>query len=79
MFNHYHYWPEYEAYRRQEKLLEDARIDQLIRRERPGRPGLVARLVAALGSTFQSLVERPKQKSRDEFDLTTLTAERSRP
>jgi hypothetical protein len=75
MFNHYHYWPENQAYERQEALLKQARLEQLLRQEKLRTPGLAARLSSALGSAFR----RPARSgSEDEYKLQALAAGRSR-
>jgi hypothetical protein len=77
MFNHYHYWPEFQAYQRQEALLKQARLEHLLRQEQSRTPGLAARLGAALGSAFRRSTRPVKSDSGDEFELNTLAAERS--
>ena len=78
MFNHYHYWPEHQAYLRQEELLEQIRVEQLIRSNRASEPGPVARIARAIRALANSIVTQPrKEQERALEPRRQLAAHRS--
>jgi hypothetical protein len=78
MFNHYHYWPERGAYSQQEALLEQARLARLLREAKPDRPGLAARLGAAVVAALRRVFarRRPAWNRTQEPDLAAGAAGR---
>ena len=78
MFNHYHYWPERQAYVGQEEALTQGRIRRLIRQSQTYEPSRLTRLAEAIDNIKNRIVTRLRRVRTQLFERrAVVTAQRS--